>query len=244
MGICGSKQPEPESEVEDEYFTDFKGDMKRTVEGLFSEMSLASNRKTSAVMDTAEKMVFNDVVKRVSASNLNSVRQSLNSFSKNADSVHDKIAAELKRNNYVTGGIVASAPSSDSRDSRIIKKQMDLDMGELRNLANVVTTQMLTEEVVRATKDFWRNQGQKELLSQEIFEEIVNKILLNHTLSLFQSVHDAFTDEYRQRAKSLNDQTGYYYDGYDSDHSAPVSVPPSRVDSAEGEQEIELLDAV
>merc|ERR1719285_384823 len=76
-------------------------------------------------------MIFLQVAKRVSASSLASVKESLQNFAPGADEIHGKIARELKRNNYVTGG-APSAPSMDEpRDSRIIKKQMDLDMAEL-----------------------------------------------------------------------------------------------------------------
>merc|ERR1719433_2414543 len=150
-------------------------------------------------------MIFLQVAKRVSAASLASVQESLKSFAPGADEIHGKIARELKRNNYVTGG-APSAPPVDQRDSRMVKKQMDLDMAELRQLANVVQTQMLTEDVVRATKDFWKSKkGKSDLLTMDDFEEIVNKIMLSHTAQLFDTIRDEFAYEYRQRAVSFAD---------------------------------------
>merc|ERR1719499_672420 len=76
-------------------------------------------------------MIFLQVAKRVSAASLASVQKSLDSFAPEANEVHGAIARELKRNMHITGGAVPpSAPDSlgPARDSRMVKKQMDLDM--------------------------------------------------------------------------------------------------------------------
>ena len=89
---------------------------------------------------------------------------------RDAEEIHGAIARELRRNNFVTGGAPSAPPEIDPRDSRIVKKQMDLDMAELRQLATVVQTQQLTEEVVRATKDFWKSVSEFKISTMGLYE--------------------------------------------------------------------------
>jgi len=234
---CGSSAPK-----ESETIVSFKDEMNESVEHLFSDMSLSNVRKTQPVMDTGEKMIFLQVAKRVSAASLASVQTSLQSFAPDAEEIHGAIARELKRNNYVTGGAPSAPPENDSRDSRIVKKQMDLDMAELRQLATVVQTQQLTEEVVRATKDFWKSKkGKSDLLKLEDFEEIVNKIMLTHTAKLFATIRESFSNEYRMRAVSFAES----YSENPSSINAQEIIPPASPESGEeGNPNFQMVDAV